>query len=895
MFTIITNYKRFFLGIIKKEFAPDAPWTVSDWNYLESNGTNMDDLVAKILSDEKIDWADKDYLNKLTEQLKNDKQDIYKETKESVRNVMKGVLEDVLENGYTVEDEASLESLKRMMEISGMDIPVDNLVWKAITKDKDSDTIFVYGTFWYVNQAVAKIVKNEEWVYEYVRYNHWTSTFNTIMNDNTFESYQRAAAVHVSANEDKANIDKQMDAKRAQEIIDAQELEKALNNLSLIEDNIKEFLSLNSKKLDKYNISFTSLTTNPELDKNNKIQVEAETTRLGQALDSITRKLDLAITSEESRLESEGQIESKEQIAWNRAEFTEEWIKLIQEKLGFTWDDIDWKFWPKTLEKVKEISSDWKVWLWVLKKLWLVDENNNAIWGLTKSAFKPWQLEKGNSSKIIFNEKEVKTQRVKKWPEVKETSTYEEIKRWFKEVFSSEEEVTSFIGINGEKIDIVFNDGVDTLSLDTPYFDWINDYDLKNIPSNINSVEEAKKYLKENIINTFKEEYDKKVLDRAIQWVTEVSETSSSYVVWNFKHKWEQLTVKLSNDIDSSSVITWGEPKINGYYVEVDTLVWDWISDSDTKVKIEWELNNDNISKAVEKAKNKYINKFNEIKKEDNKGYLDLGINDSQAESLRKNGLDPDDITKISEWKYELDIDGTDNGYLIIDWNKITDEKWYLEIDMNPSIKTQNIVEVVRLMKVIYNETRTEYNVEEWESKMNNKWVLIQKYLELSKPIKSIEDLAIVEDPAKMQAFINEKETDKKDWKKSKEEFDAVDIWETSFDKEIEARWLEDLGLSEDDMKILKKAEWVHIDLSDIEKQDDWSYLIDIDGSMNLVVKKTDNWYHFTSDSWDFIFTDETVDNIKDAIISWTEQLNNYKKSHQKETSYDPTYVTRER
>lgn len=37
--------------------------------------------------------------------------------------------------------------------------------------------------------------------------------------------------------------------------------------------------------------------------------------------------------------------------------------------------------------------------------------------------------------------------------------------------------------------------------------------------------------------------------------------------------------------------------------------------------------------------------------------------------------------------------------------------------------------------------------------------------------------------------------------KKSQEEFDKIDIWETDFDKEVEERWLEDLDLSKEGMK----------------------------------------------------------------------------------------------
>ncbi len=266
-------------------------------------------------------------------------------------------------------------------------------------------------------------------------------------------------------------------------------------------------------------------------------------------------------------------------------------------------------------------------------------------------------------------------------------------------------------------------------------------------------------------------------MNRAISGVQEVSDTSKSYTVWNFNTKIdgkeEQLTVKLYNNIDTSATITWWKAKINWYYVEVNTTYSDWVSDSDTKVEISlmpWEkLTPDKVKNAVafaiqnynterknveNKIQKKIQNKFTKEIKDRNLGWL--GLTKEQANNLEKQWLDIDDITKIADWVYKLDIDGTDDWYLIVTWNKIADEKWYININITPSIKTKNIVEVVRLMKIIYDNTTEQYNIDTWKFQETNKWTLIKEFLEKSKPITSIEELKKVESISKMKKVIDE-------------------------------------------------------------------------------------------------------------------------------------------
>ena len=192
-------------------------------------------------------------------------------------------------------------------------------------------------------------------------------------------------------------------------------------------------------------------------------------------------------------------------IKWNKKEFTEDWIRLIQEKLGFTeWNGLDGDFAPNTLVEVKKIASDGKIGLNALTKLGLVDKDKNAIWGLTEDMFNKGKLEKGNSNKIKFKELE-KPEGIAE----KLTEKFEEMKKWISELFISNEELKSFIWKNGEKIWIEYNKDTNSIELDTPFFDGISDYWLKDIPKEINTKEEALDYVTKKV-KSIKAEYDKK-------------------------------------------------------------------------------------------------------------------------------------------------------------------------------------------------------------------------------------------------------------------------------------------------------------------------------------------------------------------------------------------------
>lgn len=205
------------------------------------------------------------------------------------------------------------------------------------------------------------------------------------------------------------------------------------------------------------------------------------------------------------------QKSDREAINFNKAEFTQDWMALIQEKLGMNLSNTElWIMGPKTLAEIQKLSPDGKVWLWVLKQLKLVDADNKAINGLTKDMFKPWKLEKWNSSKIIFEETSI-IEGTMSWIE----ATYEQVTAWLDEAFTWNEDLKSFIWANWETIVIEYNKDDQVLSIDTAFFDWVSDYPLEINKDKITNKIAAVDYLKWRV-EAMKAEYDSKALEAAV-------------------------------------------------------------------------------------------------------------------------------------------------------------------------------------------------------------------------------------------------------------------------------------------------------------------------------------------------------------------------------------------
>ncbi len=199
MFSIIKNYKNLFLSFTKNNF---AWWVEKGGNNQEevkdtnNNWTNIDELVSKMLSDNRIDWKDKDYIKQLQEQLESDKNDIYKQTKEKTKIIMKDIYNDLLDKGYTIKNPSDRETLKWLMKISWTNLPKEVNINSLTSIYKSWENIYLTWRKTWVNwdEIIWKIDKNWKFTNDISNYEE-LSNLNSSYNDNEIEAYQRVAAI----------------------------------------------------------------------------------------------------------------------------------------------------------------------------------------------------------------------------------------------------------------------------------------------------------------------------------------------------------------------------------------------------------------------------------------------------------------------------------------------------------------------------------------------------------------------------------------------------------------------------------------------------------------------------------------------------------------------------
>lgn len=174
----------------------------------------------------------------------------------------------------------------------------------------------------------------------------------------------------------------------------------------------------------------------------------------------------------------------------------------------------------------------------------------------------------------------------------------EQIKKWFLELFRDEKDIHSFIWRNGEEVIVEYDSKSNKLSFDTPYFDDINDFDLSNIPSTINSKEAALKYVKSEI-NVVKKQYDDKVIDNAIKHSGDEKYWSSIVSTFKVDGVNKPLNIRLGRDTDVNWEFKW-------IYIAVDTFMDDWIPDKNVTIKINWEVTKEKIDLATKNLEETY-------------------------------------------------------------------------------------------------------------------------------------------------------------------------------------------------------------------------------------------------------------------------------------------------
>ncbi|MFK7780397.1 MAG: peptidoglycan-binding domain-containing protein [Candidatus Gracilibacteria bacterium] len=197
-------------------------------------------------------------------------------------------------------------------------------------------------------------------------------------------------------------------------------------------------------------------------------------------------------------------------------------------------------------------------------------------------------------------------------PEIQETDItesvsekYTQVKEWIKELFRDEKDIDSFTGKNGKKVIIEFDDENDKFSLDTSVFDNVFDldFDLSEMSEDINSIEDARTHITDDVKKDLKEQYDNKVVENAIKSAKE----HKTQTISSFKPDGETLETLLTGRFDV-------EGNYEGVSVTVNTTYSDRVLDSDVSVKIDGEVTQKQVYEAVKKVETDYVRLYNEEK-----------------------------------------------------------------------------------------------------------------------------------------------------------------------------------------------------------------------------------------------------------------------------------------
>jgi hypothetical protein len=159
---------------------------------------------------------------------------------------------------------------------------------------------------------------------------------------------------------------------------------------------------------------------------------------------------------------------------------------------------------------------------------------------------------------------------------------YEQIKAWIEELFADNEELNSFVAENGETITVEYNPSSNAIEVNTTWLDSIADYDLWNVPSDIDSLEEAKAYVQEKLVE-IKADYDRRIAESQ---VSEEPEEETHY--YNAKHNWnneswtksQQEIAELNTDENIDDQVE-KKYELNTIDIDENTLnqvknIWEW-------------------------------------------------------------------------------------------------------------------------------------------------------------------------------------------------------------------------------------------------------------------------------------------------------------------------------
>lgn len=200
-------------------------------------------------------------------------------------------------------------------------------------------------------------------------------------------------------------------------------------------------------------------------------------------------------------------------------------IEGLQASLLLNWEElpkfwVDWDFWKEAFDAIvsyqtkNNLTPDWKAGtntLRALKLIWEAETSKDFYWVIEEPVEPVEPVEPSITDSISEN--------------------FERWLAWIDETFTWNEDLTKFIWKNWEEIVVEFDKSEHELSIDTAFFDWVEDYKVdKKISSKLDdskiakleNADQARDYIKDALADLEKD-YNDKALKAAV-WEKDYSD-----------------------------------------------------------------------------------------------------------------------------------------------------------------------------------------------------------------------------------------------------------------------------------------------------------------------------------------------------------------------------------
>ena len=669
----LNQFKNLLVSFIRNDFSMEA-WNNSPEQNPQTEKPSFEDSLRKVLEDKTLNWNDLAELESLNEQYLEDKTEIFKESREW----FKSVIVDMLQNGYTVNNENDYNALKNIISIVDVklnipnyqdmlsNLPEDNrekfsfvlndnkkrlLVYVMDWSDSTDDYWFIDLSNWSFNDSTWNwdfiksfdddIDNNNEISLDDIAYSgteqywRWNRRVNksleTILNNESDELKSSelreliTSSWYIKSSPEWFSIDAPSIPENIWEM-GLEDLEEFKTDIDFYNEKVIEHLDWIKKReliteLDNLQINNNipewfkyewGTPTKPEnLSNMNIEQLEWLISLIEDYNSSVVKFVEeQQRQQEEERRQQEAaewQALNKAKRFYERVWATNDSIKELQALVGLEGDSIDGKFWPQTFRAIREKQTE----------LWITSDG--MAW---KATLEKLNIEKSVQEFYSYNSEEKEESFVDSaWETISEwfsaaadavSEWFKTVKEWISEVFNTNQDLLDFKWANWREITLEFEEWDENtpaqIHVDTPFFDWVSDFPLSDLPDNLTSYEDALTYVQAKV-DSIKQEYDNQYLDNAINMVS--SGRGSWYTLSSFESSsWEELDVKFYQKKDHDQKFDWA-------YVQVNTPWWDDISDRDTRVNLldsNWgELTREQVMQAVDEAKAKYEEKYREV------------------------------------------------------------------------------------------------------------------------------------------------------------------------------------------------------------------------------------------------------------------------------------------